>query len=149
MNGVTSTLGCVLAKKYPSIMASLRELFSPSLAPVAIVIRSTGNKEKYITTKIGQSKFVLYHVGGIWDFLAGKVLKITYPVWPKTVHGILAMACAPRAGQLSSLLIRTHHTSKANDQTSILSTHSTKYNYHSKSGRWTHDCEKHPHRANL
>ena len=38
---------------------------------------------------------------------------------------ILAMACAPRAGQLSSLLSRAHHTAKAKDQTSIFSTHST------------------------
>ena len=125
MNGVTSTLGCVLAKKYPSIMASLRELFSPSLAPVAIVIRSTGNKEKYITTKIGQSKFVLYHVGGIWDFLAGKVLNIAYPVWPKTVQDILVMARVPRLGQVAGLLSGVNHTDKANDQTSIFSTHST------------------------
>ena len=70
----------------------------------AIVIRSTGDKEKEITAKIGQAKFTLYNVGGVWDCLGGKVLNIAYSVWPKTRKDISAIACAPRAGQLSSLL---------------------------------------------
>jgi hypothetical protein len=61
----------------------------------------------------------------VWDFSSGKVTGIAYPVWPKTVEDILAMARSARAGQLSSLLIRAHCTAKAKDQTSIFSTLST------------------------
>ena len=94
MNGATSILEYVSAKNYPSIAASLKELVPPLLAPTttgqatttpAIVIRSAGNEEKEITTKIGRAKFALYHVEGIWNFLAGKVSNIAYPVWTKTV----------------------------------------------------------------
>ena len=92
----------------------MKKLFSLLLAPAAagqvtttpaIVISSAGDEEKYITAKIGQEKFALYHLEGVWDFLAGKVTNIAYPVWPKIVQDILAMTCAPRAGQLSRLLI--------------------------------------------
>ena len=92
----------------------LGEIISPSLAPTAagqvttasaIVVRSAGDEEKEITAKICQAKFTLYHVGGIWDFLAGEASNIAHPVWPKTVQDILAMARTSRAGQLLSLLI--------------------------------------------
>ena len=133
-NGVTSTLEYVSAKDYPSIAVNLKRLFAPSsdlpavgqvTSAPAIVIRLARDKEKEITAKIGQAKFALYHVGGSWDFSAGKVTNIAYPVWPKAVEDILQMAWAARAGQLSSLLIRAHRTTKAKDQTSIFSTLST------------------------
>jgi hypothetical protein len=88
-NGVTSTLEYASAKDYPSIAASLKRFFSPSSASPAvgqvtsapaILIRSAGDEEKEITAKIGQAKFALYHVGGVWDFLAGNVMNIAYPV---------------------------------------------------------------------
>ena len=113
-NGATSTLEYASAKDYPSIAASLKKLFSLSSAPAAAgqvmttpatVISSAGDEKKEITAKIGQAKFALYHIGGVWDFLAGKVTNLAYPVWPKTVEDILAMAQALREGQLPSLLI--------------------------------------------
>ena len=58
----------------------------------AIVIRSAGDEEKEITAKIGQARFALCHIGGVWDFLAGKVTNLAYPVWPNTIENILAMA---------------------------------------------------------
>jgi hypothetical protein len=89
-----------------------------------IVCRSVVDEENEITAKIGRAKFALYHVGGIWDFLAGKVSNIAYPVWTKTVQDSLALLRAPRAGQLPGLLIQAHHTAKAKDQTSIFAIHS-------------------------
>ena len=133
-NGSTSAFTFASAREYPRIAAILRKFFSPSsVSPVAgqvtpastIVIRSAGDDEKEITAKMGQAKFALYNAGGVWDFSSGKVTGIGYPVWPKTVEDILAMARSARAGQLSSLLIRAHRTAKAKDQTSIFSTLST------------------------
>jgi hypothetical protein len=133
-NGSTSAYEYASARGYPSIAANLKSFFSPSSAsPVAsqvtpastIIVRSAGDDEKEITAKIGQAKFALYNTGGVWDFSLGKVTEIAYPVWPKTVEDILAMARSARAGQLSSLLVRAHRTAKAKDQTSIFSTLST------------------------
>ena len=88
MNGATPTLN------YALDCGKLEGCVSPSLNPAtpgqamtapAITMRSAGDKEKQTTGKIDQVKFALYHVGGIWDFLVGRVSNIAYPVWLKTV----------------------------------------------------------------
>ena len=48
--------------------------------------------ENEVTAKIDQANFALYHIGGDWDFIGGKVENLGYPVWPKTIPDILAMA---------------------------------------------------------
>ena len=129
---VTSTPKHASAREYPSITASLKRFFSPSsvlpaagqvMSTPAIVSRSAGDVETDITAKTGQTKFVLYHAGGVLDFSAGKVMNVTYYVWTKIMedicYNILAMAWAPRAGQLSSLLVRAHRMAQAKDQTGI------------------------------
>ena len=104
--GSTSAFKYASAKEYPCIAVHLKIFFSPLLASPAvgqvtsapaIIARSAGDEEKKITAKIGQAKFGVYHAGGVWDFSAGKVTNVAYPVWSKTVEDTL--------GQLLILLI--------------------------------------------